>query len=176
MRAMYIYISRCHTFHLGSWISLNGKLRCRRHFGQRLCQFWCWCAWSTPQPESLWILCWPILPRNVATHQIFMIHERCLSIPSLSFLCPQNSANKVICSQTLACGFAIRYCVYAIVESRNTLWAILPGFKTRPMKDCCSDTWPPCLAILADMLKTYQKLVVTSKNEVSLLQWLYVSL
>jgi len=39
----------------------------------------------------------------------------------------------------------------------------------RRMSDCSSCTRPPCLAIVADMLKTYKTLVNASNNEIGLL-------
>jgi hypothetical protein len=41
-------------------------------------------------------------------------------------------------------------------------------FKARLMSDCSSCTRPPCLAIIADMLNTYKKLVAASNTEMRL--------
>jgi hypothetical protein len=44
------------------------------------------------------------------------------------------------------------------------------------MSECSSCTRPPCLAIVADMLKTYKTLVDGSNNEIRLLPLPYTLL
>ena len=56
------------------------------------------------------------------------------------------------------------------------LWPILVIFKARHMSDCCSLTRPPCLAIVADMLKTYKKLIAASINMIRLVPQRYTPL
>jgi hypothetical protein len=52
--------------------------------------------------------------------------------------------------------------------------AILDIFKARRMSDCSSCNWPPCLATVAGMWKTYKKLVAASNNEIRLLALPYM--
>jgi len=52
----------------------------------------------------------------------------------------------------------IRYCVSSVAVYENPPLAILAIFKARHMSDSSSWTRPPCLAIVADMLKTHKKL------------------
>jgi len=59
--------------------------------------------------------------------------------------------------------------VSSIAAREKPSFAILAIFKARRMSDCSSCTRPHCLAIVADMLKTYKTLVATSKNEIPLL-------
>jgi hypothetical protein len=47
--------------------------------------------------------------------------------------------------------------------------AILARFKAMRMSDCSSCTLPPCLAIVADLLKTYKTVVAAANNEIWLL-------
>jgi hypothetical protein len=81
-------------------------------------------------------------------------------------LCPANSTPHFVSSQTSVSRFLIRHCVSTIAARENPRLAILPILKVRGMSDCSSYTWPPCLAIVADILKTYQKLVAASQCEI----------
>jgi len=82
-----------------------------------------------------------------------------LSIAAFLFLCPGDSTPRFFSSSTLAWGILIRYCVSSIVACKNLPLAIFAIFKARHMLDCSSCTRPTCLAIVADMLTTYKKLV-----------------
>jgi len=53
----------------------------------------------------------------------------------------------------------------AIAARENRPLAIFAIFKARHMSDCSSCTRPPCLAIVAEMLKTYKMLVAASESE-----------
>jgi len=68
--------------------------------------------------------------------------------------------------------FLIRGGVFCIVVSQNHPLAIIAIFKAWHMSEYCSRTQPPCLAIVADILKPYKKLC-GSKNRISLLSWTY---
>jgi len=70
----------------------------------------------------------------------------------------------------------VRYFVSSIVAREKPSLAILPIFNARRMLDCSSCTRPPCLAIVADMLKTYKTLVDASNNEIRLLPLPYTLL
>jgi len=87
----------------------------------------------------------------------------CLSIAAFTWLCPGNSTPCIFSCQTSAWGFLISCCVSSIVVRENPPLAIWAIFKARHMSDYSSCTWPPCLSIVADMLKTYKKLVAGSK-------------
>jgi len=93
----------------------------------------------------------------------------CLSIAAFTSLCPGNSTPRLFSSRTSAQGVLIRYCISSIAAHKNPSLAILAIFKARRISDCSSCTRPPCYAIVADMLKTYKKLVATSNNEIRLL-------
>jgi len=84
------------------------------------------------------------------------IISRCLSIAAFTSVCPGNSTPLFFSSRTSGGGFLIRNCVSAIAARANPPLAILAIFTARRMSDCSSCTRPPCLAIVADMLKTYK--------------------
>ena len=77
----------------------------------------------------------------------------CLSIAVFTLLCPGNSTPHFFSSRTSARGFLIGNCISCTVARDNPPLAILAIFKARHMSDCSSCTRPPCLAIVADMLK-----------------------
>jgi len=92
----------------------------------------------------------------------------CLSIAAFTFVCPGNSTPRLISSWTSARGVLIRYRVFLIAGCEYPPGAILAIFKARHMSDCSSCTRPPYLAMVADMLKTYKKLVAASNNKIRL--------
>jgi len=99
----------------------------------------------------------------------------CHFIAAVIFLCPEISTPCCFASRTSARGFLSWCWVPTIVEGKNSPLAILPIFKTRHMSNCSSCTQPPYLAIVADMLKTYEKLV-PSKSDIQLLPQPYTTL
>ena len=94
---------------------------------------------------------------------------RCLFIAVITCLCPAPSTPRLLPSRTLAGGFSIRYWVYYIAVREIPPLAILAIFKARRMSDCSSCTQPPFLAIVADMWKSYKKIVPASTDEIRLL-------
>ena len=87
----------------------------------------------------------------------------CLAIPSFTLFCPGNTTSRIFSSQTSECGLMIIVCISSIAPRENRSSAILAIFRARRMSDYSSCTRPPCLAIVADMLKTYRKLVAASR-------------
>jgi len=87
----------------------------------------------------------------------------CLSIPAFTLLCLGKTTTCFFSSRTLVHGFFVSCCVSSIAAYEPPSLAILAIFQARHMSDCSSCTQPSCLAIVADMLKTYRKLVATSK-------------
>ena len=87
----------------------------------------------------------------------------CVSIPAFTMLCPENTTPQFVSCWTSAQAFSISCCVSSIVARKNPPVVILAIFKERRMSDYSSCTRPPCLAIVADMLKTYRKLIAASK-------------
>jgi len=100
----------------------------------------------------------------------------CLCIAAFTFLCPGNSTPRIVSSRTSERGFLMRYFVSSIAAREKPSLAILAIFNARCMSDCSSCTRPPCLAIVADMLKTYKILVAASNNEIRLLPLSYTLL
>jgi hypothetical protein len=101
---------------------------------------------------------------------------RCLCIAAFTFLRRGNSKPGIFCSRTSACGFVMIYFVSSIAVRAKPSLAILAIFNARHMSDSSSCTRPPCLAIVADMLKTYKALVDASNNEIRLLPLPYTLL
>jgi len=113
---------------------------------QRVCALFAVPFWQGRQP-SIWF------SRTIAG---------CLSIAACTLLRPGNSTPRFFSSRTSAWGFLISCCVPSIAVRENHPLAILAIFKARRMSDCSSCTRPPCLAIVADMLKTSRKLDAAS--------------
>jgi len=87
----------------------------------------------------------------------------CLSIAAFTLLCPGKKTPRYFSSRPLPHGFLICCCVSSIAARRNPSLAILAISKARHMLDCSSCTQSPFLALVADMLKTYKKLVAASR-------------
>jgi len=77
---------------------------------------------------------------------------------AFTFPHPGNSTPRLFSSWTSTQRFLIRNCVSAIAARENPPLAILAIFTARRMSDCYTCTRPPCLAIVADMLKTYKEI------------------
>jgi len=86
----------------------------------------------------------------------------CLSIGALTMLCPGNFTPRFVPTWTSARGVLIMNCVSSIVACQTPPLAILAIFNARCMSDCSSCSRPTCLAIVADMVKTNEKLVAAS--------------
>jgi len=114
---------------------------------QCVCEFFAVSVWQGSQP-SVWFL------RTIAG---------CLSITAYTLVYLGNRTPWFFSSRTSARGFLIACCVSSIAARENPPLANLSIFKARRMSDCSSCTWPPWLAIVADMLKTYKKFVAASK-------------
>ena len=88
---------------------------------------------------------------------------RCLSIGALTVIYPGNTTPHYFPSRTLAGGFLISFCISSLAARENPSVAILAIFKARHMSDCSSCTRSACLAIVAEMSKTYTKVVAASR-------------
>jgi len=88
---------------------------------------------------------------------------RCLSNAAFTLLFLGNKTPRFFFSRTSLHGFLISSCISTIAERENPSLAILAIFKARHVSDYSSCTRPSCLATVADMLKTYKKLVAASR-------------
>jgi len=88
-----------------------------------------------------------------------------LAIAAFTISCPRKSTPSFLYSWTLARGNLIRYCISSNAAHENPPLAISAIFKARHMSDCSRCSRPPFLAIVADMLKTYNGVVAASNNE-----------
>jgi len=105
---------------------------------QRVCGFFAMALWQGSQPSDCF-------SRIIAV---------CLSIAAFTLLCPGKPTPRIFSSRNSAWGFLTSYHVCSIVACENPSFAILAIFRARRMSDCSSCTWPPGLAIVAEMLKT----------------------
>jgi len=189
------------TFSTGTgcmWIHVSGlqidsleRLSSRIATGQggwRSGQMWRWlesrlsaqvrwrCTCSYVSPTCLRILSSAIFARKSSSHVVWRSFAGCLSIAAYTSLYPGNPVPRFGSVRTSARGVLIRYCASSIAACKNSSLAILAIFKARRMSDCCSCSWPPCLAIVPDTLKTNKKLVAASNNEIRLLPLPYTLL
>ena len=124
---------------------------------QRVCAFCTVPCWQGTQPP-IW------LAQTMA---------RCLSIITFTFLCPVYSTGRCFSSRTLVWDFLIRYHVSSIVVCKNPPMAGFAILNARCRSDGFTCTRPPCLAIAAETLKTYETLVPGSTYEIRLLHLIY---
>jgi len=124
------------------------------------------CGGGGPVPLCLQRVCWFFAVPFGQGRQPSILFSgtiaRCLLTTAFTLLCPGNSTSRFFYSRTSAQGFLISCCVSSIAVRENFPLVILAIFKARCMSDCWSCTWPPCLAIVADMLKPSKKLVAAS--------------
>jgi len=123
------------------------------------------CVWGfRDAPFGQWLQTFVLFPWSIAC---------CFSIAAFTFLCPGNTTPRFSSSQSSAHGFLIRYRGSSIADSGDPPLAILAILKARRKSDCSSCTRPPCLAIVADMVKTYKILVAASTSQIWLLSLLF---
>ena len=114
---------------------------------KRVCEFFAVTFWQGRQP-SVW------LSRTI---------PGCISISAFTLSCPGNTTPCFLSAWTLVGGCLIRCCALSIAARENPPLAILAIFKAWRMLDWSSCNRPPCLAIVADRLKTFNKLVAASE-------------
>ena len=73
-------------------------------------------------------------------------------------------------------GFLVCCCTSFIAAHKNSPMAILAIFEGRCVSDCSSCTRWPCLAIVANRLISYKKVVAASKGKIQLLPQPYLTL
>ena len=100
----------------------------------------------------------------------------CLAIAASTFSFQGNSTPHFNSSRALVRGYSIRYNVSSLAVCKHPHLAILAIFNAGHMSDCFRCSWPPWLAMVADMLKTYKKLVAASESEIQLLPQPYTTL
>jgi hypothetical protein len=110
-----------------------------------------WCHYANGNHLVLWIC-----------HGI----DGCLCFIAFTMLSRVQSTPCILTSQMLACDYFITYCVSSIAALDSPPLAILGILKAWCMLVSFSCTVPPCLALVADMLKTYKKIVAASNNEI----------
>jgi len=99
---------------------------------------------------------------KAAVRLIFPTHSRVSCIAEFTFLSPGNSTPHFISTRTSARGSLNTNWVRSIAAWEHPPLAILAILKARCIADWFSCTRPPCLAIVAAMLKTYKKSIAVS--------------
>jgi hypothetical protein len=163
MSSMYIHISGWQTFNFEALSSLTVIGWPRWSSGLR----WRPSSWRSSCAcvplACLWILAIPCWQRRKPSVSFSQTIARWHSIAVFNLLCPGNTTPPVVFSRALVPGFLISWCISPITACDHPPVAMLPIFKARCMSDCSSCTRPPCLAIVAVMLKTYKKSVAALK-------------
>jgi len=168
-RSMYPDISVWHTVNLGTLSCLTDTRWCRWQSGQRWRWFWWRFTSFIASPECAWVPCSAIFARKAAIRLILTNHCRQSFYCSIRLSIPRNSTASVFPSRTSEWGFLFRYCISPVVVCENPPLANFAIFKAKCTLNGSGCTRPPCLAIVADMFKTYTKVVAASKNEIRLL-------
>ena len=163
-RSMYIHISGWHSCCFGTFSSL-AVIRWGR-WGSRPRWHWSWwrCTCPFATPTSLWILCCDNLARKTTVRLIVPNHCRVSFYRSLHLDLP-GKHNILFHLLSKFGGWFLDWlmCFLNCGRRKPFFLAILAIFKASRMLHCSSCIWPPWLAVVADMLKTYKKLVVASR-------------
>jgi len=173
-RSMCMDISRWQIVDLGTLSSLIVTRGGRWLSGQRGCRFTCkmsvlvgWrCTLSFAPPACRRILCGAVWHGRQLSVRFWPSIAGCLAISAFTVLCPGNAITRFFSSRTSVQGFLITYCISSVAVCENPPLAVLATFKDRSMSDYSSCTRPPCLAMVADMMGTYKKLVVVTNNKI----------
>jgi len=120
----------------------------------------CTCAFAPP--ASLWILCCDNLARKTAIHLIFPNDCWLCFYHSLHYFMPGEHNTPFFHFLNFGSWFVDLLLRSLHCSARKPFFRHLGYIQPRCMSDCSSCTQPPCLAIAADMLKTYKKLVADS--------------
>jgi len=179
---MYIHLSGWHTFNFWTVSSLIVTRWNRWHSRRTWLRFECWlsesvwwrCTCAFVPPACLQILYCAILARKEAVHVIFMKHSRVSYHRSLHIFIPRKTNSPVRLFSDFGARFVHQVLRFLYCGTWNPPLAILPIFNTRRMSDCSNCTQPPCLAIVADILKTYMNLVAAFTYEIRLLPLPYM--
>jgi len=156
---MYIHICGWHISCFGALLVIRWH---RRRFGPRWHRSGWWCTPAFAPPAYLGMFRGATLARKAAGHLIFANPWRVSFDHSLHLVIPGELNTPL----HLFSDFGARILNQLLSFLYSGAWqpslAILAIFKARRMSDCSSCTWPPCLAIVADMLKTSKKLVAAT--------------
>jgi len=129
----------------------------------------CRCSCSFVSPVFLQFCVVPICQGRLASVRLWGSITGCLWFAAMTILCAGNLTLRVFYSRTLEQGFLITYWGSTNAEHEHPSLAILAWFNARCMWDSSSCTRPPCLAMVAALLKTYLKIVAGSNNEIWLI-------
>ena len=124
-------------------------------------------------PACLLILCLAIMARKAAGCLVLMKHSRVSLYRSLDLFMPRKLNTPLLSFSDIGSWFVNELFRFIYSSTQNAFFGLLAIFNARRMSDCSSCTRPPCLAIVADMLKTDKTLVAASKSEIRLLPLRY---
>jgi len=160
---MNIHVSRWYRFCFGALSSHTCTRWCRWRSRSRSLRSWWIFSHAIVPSVCLWIHCCAIVARKTGFHLIFRNQFWVSIYHTFTSLCPANTTPQFFSFRTSAGGFLICCSISSIPAPKNPPLPIVAIFKVRCMSECSSCTWHPCLTIVADMLKTYKKLVAASK-------------
>ena len=124
------------------------------------------CACSIASPLCWRILWCDILARKVSGCLVLTMHSRVLFYRSFHHSMPRKLNTPLHLLSDFGTRFLIRNCVSCNAGREKPSLAMFATFKARCMLDCSSCTRPHCLAIVADMSKTYKILVAACNDEI----------
>jgi len=145
--------------------------------GQRWRPLWCrlsasvwWkCTCSCMSLACLWMVCGAIWERKASSVLVLTKHCRVSFYRSLYLFKLRELNTPLLLFSDLGARFIDQVMCFLYHGAQNPSLAILAIFRARRMSDCCSWTRPPCVSIVADMLKTFKESVAASNNEIRLL-------
>ena len=122
------------------------------------------CAFESPM--CLLLLRSASLARKASGHVVLTKHSRVLFYHSLHLFMPEKLSTPLHLISDLGAIFPDQDLYFLNCGTLKPFLAIFAISKARCMLDCSSCTWPPCLALVADMLKSYKKLFTAYNNEI----------
>ena len=122
-------------------------------------------ARAVARPWCPWILCGAILGRTAAASLIFINHRQVSFYYSFHLSKPRKYNTPLLLFPDFFARFLDQVLRFLYGSVRNPPLAIFAIFQARRMSDCSSCTRPPCLAIVADMLKSCRILDAASEGE-----------
>jgi hypothetical protein len=130
-----------------------------------------WWRWSCsfPLPSYMPNCCFSTLPGKAAIHLIFMDPSRESFYFSIHVPMPLKLNSPLTLFWDFNRMFHDQLLHFFFCGIRKFTFGNFAHVKCKCMSDCSSFTQPHCLAILADMLETYKKVVAAVENETWLL-------
>jgi len=166
--SMYIHLSGWCKFYFRALTCLTPTTWRRWCSGRMGRWLWCWCACGFAPAVCLPILDGAILASMAPIRRIFTNQCQVTFFWSLDLATPRKLNSWLLLFLDFGARCIHYFFISLIAVCENSRLAILAIFNARRMSDSSSYTWSPCLAIVADMLKTYKTFVVAFKSKIQL--------